>query len=153
MTTEQLLKHHGWTLESDSPLEIRHLESSSFATGLAAKLVVDSLPPVEMPLQVYDSSDTAAPPVAGWPLNPALWEPHLGTGEILTFTALVPLETLVRGSIDELNAYCQEAFGDRAELSHTEFRVIPAEPEDTNWGDRFQGDVALQVTGTLSPVD
>lgn len=42
MTTEQVLIHYGWTLECESPYEIRH-EDGSFATGQAARIVIDAL--------------------------------------------------------------------------------------------------------------
>jgi hypothetical protein len=38
-----LLKNAGWVAECLSPLELRHTESGSFATGLAAKYVLDAL--------------------------------------------------------------------------------------------------------------
>ena len=38
--TEELLARHGWIIECESPFEIRHKESGSFATGLAAEIVV-----------------------------------------------------------------------------------------------------------------
>ena len=40
---EELLKKHGWTLECESPFEIRHEESGSFATNLAAKYVLECI--------------------------------------------------------------------------------------------------------------
>lgn len=40
---EQLLSKAGWELECRSPFEIRHTETGSFASGIAAKLVVDCL--------------------------------------------------------------------------------------------------------------
>jgi len=39
---EKLLIHHGWTIECQSPFEIRH-EDGSFATGQAADCVLSSL--------------------------------------------------------------------------------------------------------------
>jgi len=39
---EQLLEKHGWTLECESPFEIRH-EDGSFATGQAADIVLLAL--------------------------------------------------------------------------------------------------------------
>lgn len=35
----QLLKENGWTLECESPLEIRH-DNGSFATMLAADIII-----------------------------------------------------------------------------------------------------------------
>lgn len=40
--TKQLLAHEGWTIECESPLEIRH-EDGSFASQYAAKLVIQAL--------------------------------------------------------------------------------------------------------------
>lgn len=41
MTTElqQIVEANGWTVECESPLEIRH-EDGSFATGQAARIVI-----------------------------------------------------------------------------------------------------------------
>lgn len=39
---EQRLQETGWTVECQSPLEIRH-EDGSFASGQAAQIVIDSL--------------------------------------------------------------------------------------------------------------
>lgn len=41
MTTEQVLAHYGWTIECESPYEIRHADG--FATGRAARIVADAL--------------------------------------------------------------------------------------------------------------
>ena len=41
--TERLLQANGWEVECYSPLEVRHSESGSFASGLAASHVVDAL--------------------------------------------------------------------------------------------------------------
>ena len=38
MTTEQVLAHYGWTIESNSPYEIRHTDGS-LATLQAATIV------------------------------------------------------------------------------------------------------------------
>lgn len=40
---ETLLEREGWVVECQSPFEIRHTESGSFATGLAAKLVLQAV--------------------------------------------------------------------------------------------------------------
>ena len=42
---EILLEENGWDIECQSPLEIRNRESGSFATGEAARIVVNSLKP------------------------------------------------------------------------------------------------------------
>jgi endonuclease III len=39
----KILEANGWTVECESPLEIRHEESESFATGTAAYFVLDAL--------------------------------------------------------------------------------------------------------------
>lgn len=39
---EKILEKNGWTLECESPFEIRH-EDGSFATGQAARLVMERL--------------------------------------------------------------------------------------------------------------
>lgn len=39
----EFLEENGWTVECESPLEIRENESGSFATGYAAKCVLESL--------------------------------------------------------------------------------------------------------------
>jgi len=36
-----LLESDGWTVECESPLEIRHAETESFASGWAAKLIFE----------------------------------------------------------------------------------------------------------------
>lgn len=40
---EKLLEKHGWTVECESPLEIRHEETGSFATLLAAEMVIEAI--------------------------------------------------------------------------------------------------------------
>ena len=40
---EALLQKHGWEVECDSPFEIRHTETGSFATLVAADLVLMAL--------------------------------------------------------------------------------------------------------------
>lgn len=42
---EQLLEKNGWIVECESPFEIRHSETNSFATGIAAELILESLKP------------------------------------------------------------------------------------------------------------
>jgi hypothetical protein len=42
MTEQQLLQKYGWTLECQSPFEIRH-EDGSFASGQAASIVLSHL--------------------------------------------------------------------------------------------------------------
>ena len=38
----ELLKNNGWTVECESPFEIRHVDGS-FATGQAAEAILDGL--------------------------------------------------------------------------------------------------------------
>ena len=40
-TTEELLEENGWSIECQSPFEIRHVDGS-FASGNAARRVIDS---------------------------------------------------------------------------------------------------------------
>ena len=40
---KELLEYNGWVVECESPFEIRHEESGSFATGLAAKMIAMQL--------------------------------------------------------------------------------------------------------------
>ena len=42
ITDNEILKAYGWTVECDSPFEIRH-EDGSFASGHAAKMIVEYL--------------------------------------------------------------------------------------------------------------
>jgi hypothetical protein len=39
----KILEANGWTVECESPLEIRHEETESFATGAAAYFVLDAI--------------------------------------------------------------------------------------------------------------
>ena len=41
-STESKLAEYGWTIECESPLEVRH-EDGSFASGQAAEIVIDFL--------------------------------------------------------------------------------------------------------------
>lgn len=50
--TLDMLEANGWVVECESPLEIRHAESESFASGLAANMVVDALNEVQEDLSV-----------------------------------------------------------------------------------------------------
>jgi len=43
MTDKKLLEKNGWITECESPFEIRHIETGSFATGLAAYAVLREL--------------------------------------------------------------------------------------------------------------
>ena len=42
MEDYEILEKEGWIVECESPFEIRHEESNSFATGWAADAVLDS---------------------------------------------------------------------------------------------------------------
>lgn len=147
---DALLTRNGWTLECESPLEIRHDESGSFATGFAANLVIDNLRATAVPLQLYVDDQQEPPPVAAWPLDDDLVRPFVDSGQIVTFTAVIPLDELVSRDIDGLNEYCQQAFGDGLDINDTEFRVVPGETDGASgWNRRFTGDVTLQVTCTV----
>lgn len=37
---KQLLEKNGWKIESDDPFEIRHIETNSFASNIAADYIV-----------------------------------------------------------------------------------------------------------------
>ncbi len=43
MNIGELLNHHGWCVECESPLEIVHVETGSRATGIAAVMVSDQI--------------------------------------------------------------------------------------------------------------
>jgi hypothetical protein len=151
---EKLLARHGWVLVCLSPFEIQHTETGSFATGCAAEIILESFPPLERPLQLYRDAATPAPPCAAWPLDKELYQAFIGGSVVATFTALIPLEKLVlNGTVDALNDYCQQAFGDQVEIANTEYRVIVQESNANDWNERFAGDVALQVSCTLHAVD
>jgi len=38
---EKQLEEHGWIIECESPLEIRHMETGSFATNIAADIIIN----------------------------------------------------------------------------------------------------------------
>ena len=40
---EQLLKKNDWVVECESPFEIRHTETGSFASGIAVEMVLQNL--------------------------------------------------------------------------------------------------------------
>jgi len=117
--------------------------------------VPESTPAINaaLPLQVYESAFSPPPPVAAWPLDPSVFEEHLNKEDaLITFTAMVPLEELVHGDIDSLVAYCEQAFKSipDVELISAEFRTVPNDTAaGDDWDERFQGDVAIQVTGAL----
>lgn len=48
---EPILNRYGWTLECESPLEIRH-KDSSFASGVAAKIMINHI--VSESLDIYE---------------------------------------------------------------------------------------------------
>ena len=39
--SEKILEKYGWIVECELPLEIRHNETGSFASGVAAEIVID----------------------------------------------------------------------------------------------------------------
>ena len=43
MTDKELLAYYGWTLLSQSPLEIEHSVADAFAHGEAAQIVIEHL--------------------------------------------------------------------------------------------------------------
>lgn len=149
----QRLAQEGWKMECESPLELRHIASGSFASGLAADIVVQALPEFDNPIQVYQDSSTEPPRIAGWPMNQTLYEAYLDQDILVTFLAMVPLDILVHGGADGLAEYCQQAFGEFAEMSDTEFRAVPAASASDSWDERFDGDVAIQVTCSLHSPD
>lgn len=55
---DALLEANGWTLECESPLEIRHDISGSFASGLAARLVLDHLRELQREDEVPSPGET-----------------------------------------------------------------------------------------------
>lgn len=146
---QQRLAQEGWTMECEHPLELRHIASGSFASGLAADIVIAALPEFDSPIQVYQDSSTEPPRISSWPMNQTLYEAYLDQDVLVTFLALVPLDFLVHGGVDELVEYCQQAFAEFAEMSDTEFRAVPAASSSDSWDERFDGDVAIQVTCRL----
>ncbi|MNR71327.1 hypothetical protein D3C71_19420 [compost metagenome] len=58
-STEQLLEDNGWTLECESPLEIRHTDGS-FATQQAARIVV-----AELQAEAREASRASGPKGSG----------------------------------------------------------------------------------------
>jgi hypothetical protein len=155
MNQQKLLAHHGWKQICDEPLTICHELgiSRGSASGLAAQMIIDSLAPPRELVKEYEHSSDSVPTTAGWPFDIKQFQRFVDTDKVITFTALVPLDTLVRGDIDELNSYCGVAFGDDYEIANTEFRVVPAPEFSEDFDDRFTGDVALQVTCTISRVE
>lgn len=53
LDTQAFLARHGWVMDCESPLQLRHRDTGSVATQLAARLVMNSL-----------RADEAQPPVA-----------------------------------------------------------------------------------------
>jgi hypothetical protein len=151
LNLENLLARHGWEVVCQGPFEIRHPESGSFASGQAAQMVVEALEKEDAPLQEYENGSVPALRAAPWPLDVSLFEPFLDTGKMVTFTATIPLGTLVCSDVDGLRDYCEQAFASKTgvEMSHTEFRVIPGDGPSDSWNERFDGDVILQVTCML----
>ena len=45
---QALLVKHGWEMECESPLEVRNLSTGCFASGQAAKFVIDALHEMEV---------------------------------------------------------------------------------------------------------
>lgn len=97
---------------------------------------------------LYESASEAPPVSAAWPLDEELWQAHVDTDDLVTFLALVPLDTLVRGE-DALLEYCAEAFNGQAELRSAEFRAIGSPSDNEDFSSQFVGDIPLQVTCSL----
>lgn len=144
-----LLAQNGWTVECEGPLEIRHIETGSFASGLAADAVVTSLQSFTSPIQAYEDAFALPPRSSGWPMNCELYKQFIDEDVIVTFLALVPLYIMVNGGVDGLHDYCEQAFTE-ASMTDTEFRAVPSDDISLgSWDERFNGDVAVQVTCRL----
>jgi len=59
-TDKEILEANGWSIDCESPFEIRHEETNSFATGYAAQIVLDKYKEIELdnegelrPLNIY----------------------------------------------------------------------------------------------------
>ncbi|VTU43005.1 MULTISPECIES: hypothetical protein [unclassified Variovorax] len=102
--------------------------------------------PVE--LCAYDEN-SPMPVSAAWPLREELWRPFVDKDVLVTFIAVVPLQTLVFPS--PLEDYLVEAFDRQVDVSDAEFRAVGAQYD--GWDDKFAGDVELQVTCRLISVD
>jgi hypothetical protein len=92
------------------------------------------------------------PPMAPWPLDESLWRPFVdsdGSEKIVTFAASVSLCTLLSGR-DAVEIYVGQAFPDDVVLSNIEYRVLGGGVEGGGWDQAEDGDVLLQVSGTLS---
>lgn len=99
-------------------------------------------------ISLYEHASAPALPDVAWPIPSEQWERFVGTDELITFTAVIPLDLMVNGDIDALNRYVDEAFGGDAEVGDTEFRAVGAR-ENENFDERFTGDLVIQVTGRL----
>lgn len=97
---------------------------------------------------LYESASAAPPVSASWPFDEELWQAHVDTDDLVTFRAMVPLDTLVRGE-DALLEYCAEAFNGQAELRSAEFRAIGGISDNEDFSSQFVGDIPLQVTCSL----
>ena len=147
---DSLLTRNAWVLECESPLEISHAESGSFASGMAARLVIDALRSQGAPLEAYAGPSAPAPPPVAWPLDPALFEPFLDSGRTVTFTAVIPLATLLSG---EMHDYLLEAFEHpsmEVELRNVKSRVLEGSSEPDCADAAHEGDVTLQIIATLA---
>ena len=91
------------------------------------------------------------PPVAPWPLDESLWRPFVDSEDsekIVTYAASVPLGTLLAGR-DAVEIYVGQAFPGDVVLSNIEYRVLGGRVEGGGWDQAEDGDVLLQISGTL----
>lgn len=113
----------------------------------------DEAPPNEpFVFGLYESASAPVPGSTAWPLDEELWAPHVDNDDLVTFLALVPLDTLVRGE-EALLEYCSEAFDHQVEIRNAEFRAIGKASDNDDFSSQFVGDIPLQVTCTLQSVE
>jgi hypothetical protein len=86
-------------------------------------------------------------PSLPWPYTPAIWEPYVRTDARVSFTAEVPLATLVQGT-DALLEHCEAAFDHRVSLVEPHFRTVTVNGIN-EMAATYAGSVVLQVTCRL----
>jgi hypothetical protein len=59
MSDKEILEYYGWSLLSTSPLEIEHTEADTFASGEAAKIVIEHLRKRKMMEDLWESVPTS----------------------------------------------------------------------------------------------
>lgn len=143
----------GWYLTrtgaSDFFAAMAHRVSNEQLLGAATPATGARCLQAAEPLEAYVGPDTPAPPTGAWPLDPALFEPFLRTGRPVTFTAVVPLATLLAG---EMHDYLREAFEHPSldvELRDVKSRVLEGGSEPDCTDTAHEGDVTLQIIATL----